>query len=138
MRIVLHTAFVVLFAVFTFAQSAPNVGPELRPFVAFDAPTIVLTGVRVIDGTGAAPKEDQTIVISGGKIESVSASKSTDIPENARVLDRSGYTVIPGLVGMHDHMFYPAGRRAPTYNTLAFSFPRLYLAGGVTSVRTTG
>jgi hypothetical protein len=52
------------------------------------------------------------------------------------VLDLHGYSVIPGLVGMHDHMFYPMGNGV--FGEMAFSFPRLYLAAGVTTIRTTG
>ena len=95
-----------------------------------------LTHVRVIDGTGAAPREDQTIVLNKGKIESVGDSAKTNVPKEAQVLDLHDYTVIPGLVGMHDHMFYPVGRGV--FGEMAYSFPRLYLAGGVTTIRTTG
>jgi imidazolonepropionase-like amidohydrolase len=49
-----------------------------------------------------------------------------------------GYTVLPGLVGMHDHMFFPMGGNPPMYSNMGFSFPRLYLALGVTTIRTTG
>jgi enamidase len=96
---------------------------------------IALTHVRVIDGTGAAPREDQTVVISKGKIESVSDAASANVPQDALVLDLHGYSVIPGLVGMHDHMFYPMGNGI--FGEMAFSYPRLYLAGGVTTIRTT-
>ena len=58
------------------------------------------------------------------------------VPKDAQVLDLHGYSVIPGLVGMHDHMFYPMGNGV--FGEMAFSFPRLYLAGGVTTIRTTG
>ena len=48
----------------------------------------------------------------------------------------NGSTVIPGLVGMHDHLFYTAaGGRAVQ---MGFTGPRLYLASGVTTIRTTG
>jgi imidazolonepropionase-like amidohydrolase len=46
--------------------------------------------------------------------------------------------VIPGLVGMHEHLFYPSGEGIPIYNEQALSFPRLYLASGVTTARTAG
>jgi imidazolonepropionase-like amidohydrolase len=95
-----------------------------------------LTHVRVIDGTGAGAREDQTVVINNGKIESVSDASSGNVPKDAQALDLHGYTVIPGLVGMHDHMFYPMG--SGVFGEMAFSFPRLYLAGGVTTIRTTG
>ena len=65
--------------------------------------------MRVIDGTGAEAREDQTVILSKGKIESVGDASSANVPKDAKVLDLQGHTVIPGLVGMHDHMFYPAG-----------------------------
>ena len=92
----------------------------------------------MIDGTGAAPREDQTIVISGGKIQSVGPSAAAKVPAGARVLDLAGYTVLPGLVGMHNHLFFPMGGSPPMYSNMGGSFPRLYLAHGVTTIRTTG
>jgi imidazolonepropionase-like amidohydrolase len=118
------------------AVSAQTLAPEVRGFVKVGAPVVALTHVRVIDGTGAAARDDQTVVIAKGKIESVGDSASAAVPQNAQVLDLHGYSLIPGLVGMHDHMFYPAGNGV--YGEMAFSFPRLYLAGGVTTIRTTG
>ena len=118
------------------ALIAQALSPQVRGFVKVDAPAVALTHVRVIDGTGAAAREDQTIVISKGKIESVSDAASANVPKDAKVLDLNGYSVIPGLVGVHDHMFYPMGNGI--FGEMAFSFPRLYLAGGVTTIRTTG
>src|SRR5581483_8033645 len=109
--------------------------PSVRPFIKIDAPTVALTHARVIDGTGAPAREDQTIVISHGKIVSVSEA-SVAPPKEAQILDLKDYSVIPGMVGMHDHMFYPAG--GAVFHEMAVSFPRLYLAGGVTTIRTTG
>ncbi|HEY5404587.1 MAG TPA: amidohydrolase family protein, partial [Pyrinomonadaceae bacterium] len=103
-----------------------------------EAPLIALTHVRVIDGTGAPAKDDQTIVISEGKIQSVEPSATAKIPANAQTMDLNGYTVMPGLVGMHDHMFFPMGGSPPMYSNMGSSFPRLYLANGVTTIRTTG
>src|SRR5438128_5670274 len=115
----------------------------VKSFVRVDAPLVALEHVRVIDGTGAPPAEDQTVVMRSARIRALGVSASTAAPEGAKALDLSGYTVIPGLVGMHDHLFYPsphvAGRGVPpVYTELAYSAPRLYLAGGVTSLRTTG
>ena len=119
-----------------FAVGAQTLSPEVQAFVKVNAPVVALAHVCVIDGTGAAAREDQTIVISKGKIESVSDSASAKVPKDAQVLDLHGYSVIPGLVGMHDHMFYPVGN--VVFGEMAFSFPRLYLAGGVTTIRTGG
>jgi imidazolonepropionase-like amidohydrolase len=125
-------AFLLLSAL-GFAQ---ELGPEVKPFVRVNSPVVALEHVRVIDGTGSPAREDQSIVFTNGKIQSVSSSSTAAIPKNAQVLDLHGYTVIPGLVGMHDHMFYPAGN--VIFGEMAYSFPRLYLAGGVTTIRTTG
>jgi imidazolonepropionase-like amidohydrolase len=132
----------VLFAIPSGAQDVrPRVKQTLSPmvqqYVRVNAPVVALTHVRVIDGTGDAPKDDQTLVISIDKIESIGASGSASVPDGAQILDLTGYTVIPGLVGMHEHMFYPSGK-VPIYNEMGFSFPRLYLAAGVTTMRTGG
>jgi imidazolonepropionase-like amidohydrolase len=111
---------------------------DRQQFIRVEAPLIALTNVRVIDGTGAAPRDDQTIIIQGGKIQSIGPTASTTYPADARTLDLKGYTVLPGLVGMHNHMFFPMGGSPPMYSNMGSSFPRLYLALGVTTIRTTG
>ena len=104
---------------------------------------LVLEHVRLIDGTGSAPQEDMRIDIAGGKITAVqTASAHSPYPPNAKVLDMTGKTVIPGLVGMHEHLFYPTPQEPQSgvgvYGEAADSAPRLYLAGGVTTARTAG
>ena len=111
---------------------------DRQQFVRVEAAAIALTHVRVIDGTGAAPLEDQTIVIADGKIQSIAPTASAKIQSGAQILDLKGYSVLPGLVGMHDHMFFPMGGTPPMYSNMGTSFPRLYLALGVTTIRTTG
>src|SRR6266849_4815524 len=129
----------LLLPLLALSQTKVKLSPEVRAFVKEDAPVVALTHVRVIDGTGAVPRTDQTLVIANGKITAMGDAARTKIPEGAKVLDLKGYTVIPGLVGMHDHMYYPAPGGPPAlYPEHAASFPRLYLAGGVTSIRTTG
>lgn len=117
-------------------QMPPAFGPAVKPFVAVDAPLFALTHVRVIDGTGAPAREDQTVVVSDGKILALGDAASVQVPAGAKVMELPGYTLIPGIVGMHDHLIYPAG--GAHYNTLEFSAPRLYLACGVTTIRTVG
>src|SRR2546423_836568 len=111
---------------------------ERQQFIRVEAPMIALTHVRVIDGTGAAPLEDQTIIIADGKIQSIAPSTTANVPPKTQILDLKGYTVLPGLVGMHDHMFFPMGGNPPMYSNMGGSFPRLYLALGVTTIRTAG
>ena len=127
------------------AQEKPTLSPITKSFVAVEAPVTALVHVRVIDGTGGPAQADQTILVESGMIREIGASGAVSIPSGARVLDLTGRSVIPGLVGMHDHMFYPTAsgegqaEGAPAlYGEMGFSFPRLYLAGGVTSIRTTG
>lgn len=118
------------------ALGQQTLSPEVREFVRVDRPVVALTHVRVIDGTGAPARADQTVVLRDGHIASVGDSASARIPEGAEVLDLSGRSILPGYVMVHEHLFYPAGRGA--YNELSFSFPRMYLAGGVTTMRTGG
>src|SRR5258708_1656548 len=131
------TALFLLFiiSVVGLAQGPPS---DRQQFIRTEAPVIALTHVRVIDGAGAVPLDDQTIVIREGKIQSIAPSATATTPTGAQILDLKGYTILPGLVGMHDHMFFPMGGSPPMYSNMGSSFPRLYLANGVTTIRTTG
>src|SRR5437588_1860927 len=130
-------AFFLLLSVFiTCLAQTPQ--SDRQQFVRVEAAVIALTHVRVIDGTGAAPLEDQTILIADGKIQSIAPTASAKVQPSAQILDLKGYSVLPGLVGMHDHMFFPMGGSPPMYSDMGTSFPRLYLALGVTTIRSTG
>ena len=125
------------------AMSSAQVPSTLQPFVKIDAPVVVLENVRVIDGTGAPAQENQRVVIEHGKITSVGPQTTNEmLPTGAKLLDMSGKTIFPGLVGMHEHLFYPLPDGGPgllpLYGEMADSAPRLYLAGGVTTARTAG
>ncbi len=113
-----------------------SLSPAVKAFVSLEVPTFAITHIRVIDGTGAPAREDQTVVVSGGKITALGDTATTPVPPGAQVLEMPRHTVIPGIVGLHDHIFYPAG--GGHYNTLEYSAPRLYLGCGVTTIRTTG
>ncbi len=134
MRITTALCFLLFVPINVLSQSPA----ERQQFIRADAPVIALAHVRIIDGTGSAPLEDQTIVIAGGKIQAIAPSTSASVPANAQTIDLKGYTVLPGLVGMHNHLFFPQGGSPPMYSAMASSFPRLYLALGVTTIRTTG
>src|SRR5256714_1747801 len=135
MKILILIVLIVSVSFPSFAQTPPS---DRQQFIRVEAPIVILRHVRVIDGTGAAPREEQTITIAEGKIKSIQTGNDLILPPNAKVLDLDGYTVMPGLVGMHDHMFFPMGGNPPMYSNMGFSFPRLYLALGVTTIRTTG
>jgi imidazolonepropionase-like amidohydrolase len=117
------------------AQARPAITDAVRPFVSVDAPVIALTHVTVIDGTGAAPRLDQTVVIDGTRIAAVGPSATTRVPAGARTIDLPGHTVIPGLVGLHEHTYFGGVKRITEMST---SGPLLYLAFGVTTAMTAG
>ncbi|MBW4027939.1 MAG: amidohydrolase family protein [Acidobacteria bacterium] len=130
-------------ALFPAALAAAQAPAALKPFIQEDAPVLVLNNVRLIDGTGAPARERVRIDIDHGKIVNVqSAMLRNAFPPGAKVIDLTGRTVIPGLVGMHEHLFYPLPDGGPgllpLYGEMADSAPRLYLAAGVTSARTGG
>ena len=111
----------------------------VKQFVNISADTIALVHVNIIDGTGGPVKNDQVIVIIKGRIAKTGDSKNVTIPASAKILDCKGKTVIPGMIMMHEHLFY--GESLPPYYLgveMPISFPRLYLAGGATTIRTTG
>lgn len=131
----LISAIGVLLAVSAAAQG-PQLSDAVRGFVKHGDPVILLTNARVIDGTGAAPKENQSILIRDGRIAAVGNAATITTPAGAATLDLTGKCVIPGLIMVHEHLFYPTGGRV--YSQVGVSFARLYLAGGVTTMRTGG
>ena len=130
-----------LVAIFLFAASSANaqqVAPASK-FIREDAPVIAVSRVQLIDGSGAPAQADQTIVMDHGKIVAVGPTAGTAVPAGAKMIDGKGKTLIPGIVGMHEHLFYPAANDGePIFIEQPFSFPQLYLASGVTTARTTG
>ncbi|HUN86316.1 MAG TPA: hypothetical protein VMU48_18195, partial [Terracidiphilus sp.] len=147
MRIRFAPVCLLSFAFVAIAQ-APQ-GIDVTPFISVNAPVFVLDHVSVIDGTGAAAREDQAIVVENGTIQSIGPAASAQIPTRAQRMELSGYTVIPGLVGMHDHLYYTdsysvqiagghIGEPGLFVAEIPYTAPRLYLAAGVTTMRTTG
>ena len=134
----------------TLSVWAQTPGPDATPFIVVNEPALVLRHVRLIDGSGSPARDDQSVVVANGRIAAVGPAASTAVSAGAKLLDYPGYTVIPGLVGMHEHLYYTASvslqRHAdgsldePGYfvDEIPFTAPRLYLAAGVTTARTTG
>jgi enamidase len=118
------------------APPRSGLSEAVRSFVKVEPGVIALINARVIDGTGAPPREGQTILIKGRNIVGLGDPSQVAKPDNATIVDLAGKTVIPGLVMVHEHLFYPTGPQV--YGQLGQSFIRLYLAGGVTTMRTGG
>lgn len=94
---------------------------------------VALAHVTVIDGTGAEPRADRTVLLRGGRIAAEFASDSVEPPAGAEVLDLRGRWLIPGLIDTHVHLATdPSGgdRRDLVLQRL-----RNALHGGVTTVR---
>ena len=118
------------------AQRGGGRGNPLAAYTRFDTSALALTHARVIDGTGAPAKTDQTLIIRDGMIERIGPSASTPVPAGVRTVDLAGKSVMPGMVMVHEHLYYPNG--GGWYGNYDESFTRLYLAGGVTAMRTGG
>jgi imidazolonepropionase-like amidohydrolase len=127
----------------------PTPSPEVQQFIRVQATTVILTYVRVIDGTGRPAVPNQNVVIENGKISKIEAATDVAAVANTCVLDLHGYTVTPGIVGMHNHLYYielpnvepgkkPLWESPLLVPQMMFSSPRLYLSAGVTTLRTTG
>jgi Amidohydrolase family len=139
--------FVLILSAIAVAENPPS--KDVQQYIKVSDPTFALTHVRVIDGTGAPALEDQTVIVSGGKIQTIQPA-TAKLPDGTKIYDFTGHTVFPGIVGMHNHLYYSpavedlvgsAGKIDPPgylVTELAFSAPRIYLASGVTTMRTTG
>ncbi len=113
--------------------------PQVQKFIAIDTSIVAITNTTLIDGTGAPIKHNQTIILKDKLILEVGNSEQIEIPEMALIIDGTNKTVIPGLVMMHEHLFYTKFFEDWfSIGQMSFTFPRLYLAGGVTTMRTAG
>ncbi len=123
-------ALLLLFLALLFAAASTAPGPPglVRPAGGL----LALVGGTVVDGTGAAPVADCTVLIEGERIRAV--GPDVEVPESAEVVDVSGHTLLPGLIDMHGHLFTNVGG----YRNQLVPFARLYLAGGVTTIFTAG
>ena len=117
------------------AAAQRTLTPAVQRFVSVDAPVVALTHARLVDGTGVAARTDQTIIIRGGRFDAVGPSRTTTIPEGARVIDLTDQTVMPGQVGLHEHTYFGGVRRL---TQMSVSGPLAYLAYGVTTAMTAG
>ena len=93
----------------TLDAQRPELSAAVRSYIKVDAPVVALTHVRVIDGTGAPARADQTLIIRDGVIAAIGPTASVAGAEGATVIDLTGKSVMPGLVMVHEHLYYPTG-----------------------------
>ena len=139
--------FAMAYSMVSYGQRADVLGPQVRKYVSVATPRTILEHVEIIDGTGAAALPDRNITIEGGKISAISDGRDEPQNDGTTVLNLRGYCVMPGIVGMHNHLDYVARPNPGADGTfegpalflqMSFSAPRLYLANGVTTMRTAG
>ncbi|TNE30511.1 MAG: amidohydrolase [Bacteroidetes bacterium] len=109
-----------------------HLSDSLQSYVAQSHGSWAFTHAHIIDGSGKVLLEDGTLLIEGSRIRKVGTSDEVAIPEGFEVISCQGKTIIPGLVGMHNHLHIP-GRP-----DVASQAAKLYLASGVTTIQTCG
>jgi imidazolonepropionase-like amidohydrolase len=101
------------------------------------AGTTAFTGARLIDGTGSAPVEPTTIVITDGRIAAVGPAASVAIPAGVTRVDLAGKTILPGIVNAHGHLNVDENTRLPVREHIVERL-RAYADYGVTTVMSLG
>jgi len=105
---------------------------SLLPYIKHNEDLIVFTNVTVVDGTGKSLKQNQTVIIENGIFKDMGNDTDIKVPQNAKTINLKGKTIIPGIIGMHNHLHIP---RFPDVGDVA---AKLYLASGVTTIQTCG
>lgn len=118
---------------------AQNFTADVQSFIKVQSPVVALADAKVIDGTGSPAKLHQTVIISNGVITAVGNAKEVTAPAGAQVINCTGKTIIPGLVMVHEHLYYTMFLdNYFNIAEMASSFAKMYLAGGATTIRTAG
>ncbi len=113
--------------------------PEVSPAAGTEAPALAIVGATVIDGSGAEPVPDATVVVRGGRIEAVGPSGEVGVPADAEVLDAAGKYAIPGLINAHGHVGATLGLEGGHYSRdNVLRHLGLYASYGVTTVVSLG
>ena len=99
--------------------------------------TVAFTNARIIDGTGRAPIEKGTLVVSGGRVSDVGPASSVKIPAGAQRIDANGKTIVPGFINAHAHLNVDRGATMPVRDDLIRRL-KMYAAYGVTSTVSLG
>ncbi|MTI29486.1 amidohydrolase family protein, partial [Xanthovirga aplysinae] len=109
-----------------------TISDSLKQYVTYDDKQIALINAFIIDGTGKASKTQQTVLVENGVFSYIGEKKTNEIPEGFKIIDVSDKTIIPGIVGVHNHLHIPGFRFIGDVAT------KLYLASGVTTIQTCG
>ena len=150
-KLIKNSALLCIIGIFIFlgdmqGQLTSITGTRVRGAPAGPEGTLVITGGRIFDGTGAAVRSG-TIVIERNRIQKILPPGATDWPLDAQVIDVMGKTVMPGLIAVHEHITKAKGVIIPgpnvkTYAVLgtinAVERLKWYIESGITSIRDMG
>jgi len=107
---------------------------------------LVLEHVRIVDGTGRPPVDDENVIVEGGKIAAIQPAPTPSCRRD-RIVNLHGYTSCRASWACTTISSTSPARTKTAGGMdeppllvpqMTFSAPRLYLAGGVTTLRTTG
>ncbi len=134
-----HNLILILLVAVGHICYGQTLSKQVMEYVAVKDSIVLIKNVTIIDGTGGEVKTNQDIILIKDRIVAIGQSEDIDIPEGAYEIDGTGKTVIPGLIMMHEHLFHAK----PFFGIfkiiqMANTFPQMYLAGGVTTMRTAG
>lgn len=121
------------------AMSQTSFSPQVKAFVDYDTALIAFTHCKLADVKNLKVLEDQTVLVRNGIITAV--GNRLPVPPGFTVIDLTGKSLLPGLVLLHEHMYYADYTPDFSYlnvKELPYTFPKLYLACGATTIRTTG
>jgi imidazolonepropionase-like amidohydrolase len=139
MKKILLAASCLLIAMQAITQT--SFSPSVKKFIDYDSAFITFTHCRLADVIHLKVIEDQTVIVRNGIITAIGDSKKLPSPAGSIVIDLTGKSLLPGFVLLHEHMYYAAYPTDFSYlhvKQLPFTFPKLYLACGATTVRTAG
>ena len=139
MKKLLLAGFYLLVASQAISQTAYS--PAVTKFIDYDTAVIAFTHCKLADVKHLKVLEDQTVIVRNGIIAAVDDSKKLAPPAGSTVIDLTGKSLLPGFVLLHEHMYYAAYTADFSYlhvKELPFTFPKLYLACGATTIRTAG
>jgi imidazolonepropionase-like amidohydrolase len=91
--------------------------------------SVAILNATVIDGTGAEPRPNQTLIIQDTRITAIGDSSVIAVPRGAKVVDATGKFLIPGLWDMHVHALDEKQRE---------HIMAMFLASGITGIRDMG
>jgi imidazolonepropionase-like amidohydrolase len=117
----------------------PQAKSGLDSYIVESGP-ILLRHVRIIYGRQQPVSEDYAVLIRDGRISWLGPDAQAPDPKGAKIFDETGNSVMPGLVMLHEHLFTTSASSGPQpfLQQQGFTFPKMYLAAGVTTIRTAG